>query len=302
MAEIQAPPPGFEIDQSSIPPPPPGFSREVITDSSGKVIGSGQSQPTGGPVQMDVYTAPQNRIANAVESVTGSSMAGNAAGTVVKSALPMAGSIVGLYMAGIPGEAIGGALGEIGNQGLGITEPSVAEIGLAMAAGPVARGVIGAGKHLLGAALKAGGGRQVIAEVAEGLTAKLFNPIQSSDDLLAAAARKANVTIPTIRTAQAITNTLRTEGGRANTPVKQSIKQALEPLEEFYQAMPGVGSATNASEMAVEAKRLRLMSSQAFKDGNPDLSHALSNVRNAMFDDAAKSGVPDLRAIATTQR
>lgn len=229
-------------------------------------------------------------------------MAGTAAGMAVKSALPMAGSIVGLSMAGIPGEAIGSALGEIANQGLGITEPSIAEIGLAMAAGPVVRGVAGVGKTLIGAALKAGGGRQVIAEIAEGLTAKLFNPITSSDDLFAAAAKKGTTVIPATKTAQAITDTLKAEVRRADTPIKQSIQKALNPLKDFYQPMPGVASTHSATEIATEAKRLRLMSSEAFKSGNPDLGHALSNVRSAMFDDAAKSGVPELRAAATTYR
>jgi hypothetical protein len=75
----------------------------------------------------------------------------------------------------------------------------------------------------------------------------------------------------------------------------------LEPLQKFYQPMKGVSSTTSASELAIEAKRLRLLAKEAYK-GNPDLGHALSNVRNSMFDDAVNSGVPELRAIATTQR
>ncbi len=285
MADTLAPPPGFTEDVG----PPAGFTEDI--------------SPASGPTKIDLhYLTPQDRISNAVEGVTGSSMAGTAAGMAIKSALPVAGSIIGLSIAGIPGEAIGSGLGEAANQGLGISEPSLAQIGLAMAAGPVTRGVMGVGKTLVGAAMKAGGGRQTIAEIAEGLTAKLFNPITSSDDLFAAAARKGNVAIPAVNTAQAITNTLRTEARRADTPIKQSIQRALEPLQKFYQPMPGVASTHSASEIATEAKRLRLMSTEAFKGGNTDLGHALSNVRNSMFDDAARSGVPELRTAATTYR
>jgi hypothetical protein len=251
---------------------------------------------------MDIYSPPQDRVANTIAGITGSTMAGNAAGMVVKSALPTAGSIVGLSIAGIPGEAIGSGLGEIANQGLGITEPSVAAIGLAMAAGPVVRGVMGVGKTLVGAALKAGGGRQAIAEIAEGLTAKLFNPIQSSDDLLAAAARKSATTVPTTSTAQAITDTLKAESKRPLTSIRKSIEKELEPLATFYQPMPNMTVSQSATEIATEAKRLRLVASQAFKDGNTELGHAISKVRNSMFDDASRANVPELRQYVTAYR
>jgi hypothetical protein len=274
----------------------------AIKDSSGATIGQGQSLPTGGPVKMDVYSAPQTRASNAVSSITGNDMAATATGMAIKSALPMAGSLVGLHIAGIPGEAIGGALGEMGNQALGVTEPSLAAIGMAMAAGPVVRTGMGIAKTVIGAALKAGGGRAAISEIAEGLTSRLFNPAQTSDELFAAAAAKGNVVIPATNTAKSIADTLATEAKRADTPIKLSIQKALNPLKNFYTTTTSGASTHSAGEIATEAKRLRLMSSEAFKSGNPDLGHALSNVRNAMFDDAARTGVPELRQAVTAYR
>jgi hypothetical protein len=283
MAELPPPPPGFEIDQASIPPPPPGFEIPKTADGATKI---------------DLhYLTPQDRASNAVSSITGSDMAGAATGMAIKSALPMAGSIIGMSLIGIPGDPIGAAIGTIANQALGIEEPSIAAIGLAMAAGPVARTGMMVGKSVLGAALKAGGGREVVSGIAEKLTERLFNPIVSSDELFAAAAQKANVPIPAFNTARSIADTLAAEAKRADTPIKQSILKALNPLKNFYQ-----NSAPGAGEIATEAKRLRLMSKEAFNKGNPDLGNALSNVRNSMFDDAARSGVPELRAAATTYR
>jgi hypothetical protein len=285
MAELPPPPPGFEIDQTSVPPPPPGFEIPKTADGATKI---------------DLhYMTPQDRASNAVGSITGSDMAATATGMAIKSALPMAGSLVGLHIAGIPGEAIGGAVGEIANQGLGVTEPSASAILLAMAAGPVVRSGMALGKTVIGAALKAGGGRAAISEIAEGLTARLFNPAQTSDELFAAAAQKGNVSIPTTNTAQSIADTLAAEARHADTPIKLSIQKALNPLRNFYQ---GGTSAHSAGEIATEAKRLRVMSSEAYKQGNPDLGHALSNVRNSMFDDAARSGVPELRQAVTAYR
>jgi hypothetical protein len=274
----------------------------AIKDSSGATIGQGQAQPTGGPVKMDVYSTPQTRASNFVSDLTGNLDAATATGIAIKSALPMAGSLVGLHIAGIPGEAIGGALGEMGNQALGVTEPSIAAIGMAMAAGPVVRTGMGIAKTVVGAALKAGGGRAAISEIAEGLTAKLFNPVVSSDDVLAEIAKKGNISIPATSTAQSITDILKAEARRPMDAIRQSIEDALGPLKNFYQPMKGVSVTQDASEVAVQAKRLRLLSKEAYKAGNTDLGHALSNVRNGMFDDAERVGVPELRQYVKTFR
>lgn len=265
----------------------------------------------------EIGTAAQKLIAEqgqaAPESSGGLSdipYVSEAAGMAKKAALPLAGGAAGLYAGGavagpmgaVVGESIGGGLGEVANQAFGINEPSLAEIGLAMAAGPVMRGVVGGLKTVGGAVLKAAGGRQAIAEIAEGLTQKLFAPVITSEDLFAQAASKGNITVPATKTAQAITDTLRAEAKRAPTAVKESIEKALGPLQQFYQPMPGVSSAHSAADLAVEAKRLRSMSSDAFKSGNNDLGHTLSNVRNAIFDDAAKSGVPEMREAVKAYR
>src|SRR5688572_11473154 len=100
MAEaLPKPPPGFEIDQSSIPPPPPGFELE----------GAASAPPT----RIDFhYATPQDRVSNAVEGVTGSSFLGGAASMATKAALPMAGSAIGSRVGAVFGPAgvIGGEM------------------------------------------------------------------------------------------------------------------------------------------------------------------------------------------------
>jgi hypothetical protein len=66
--------------------------------------------------------------------------------------------------------------------------------------------------------------------------------------------------------------------------------------------MPNMTVSQSATEIATEAKRLRLVASQAFKDGNTELGHAISKVRNSMFDDASRANVPELRQYVTAYR
>lgn len=247
---------------------------------------------------------------NAISTITENPYVQSAGTMVKKAALPMAGGQAGLMagtaiggpVGGVIGESLGSGIGEAANQLVGINEPSLAEIGLAMAAGPVMRGLAAGVKTGTSALLKAAGGRQAIADIAEGVAKKLFSPVTSSEDLFAQVASKGAINVPAVSTASAITSTLAAEAKRAPTAVRESIEAALMPLQKFYQPMPGVASTHTAADLAVEAKRLRGMASAAFKNNNPDLGHALSTVRKAIFDDAAASGVPEIREAVKAYR
>ena len=255
-------------------------------------------------------TAAPSAISNAVSAVTDNSYVQGAATMVKKAAIPTAMQAGGAYVGGmvggppgaIIGESIGGGVGEATNQLLGVNEPSLAEIGLAMAAGPVMRGLVGGLKTVGGAALKAAGGRQVIADIAEGVAKKLFNPAIGSDDLFKQIATKNNVSVPTIRTGNSITSTLNEWAGKPETSIKKEVLDALEPLQGFYQAMPGVASTRGAADLAGDASDYRLLASRAYKAGNYKLGNALSGVRKAIFDDAEAVAVPELREAVKAYR
>jgi hypothetical protein len=150
--------------------------------------------------------------------------------------------------------------------------------------------------------LKASGGRQVIADIAEGISKKLFNPVVSSEDLFAEVASKSGVQVPTIKTGNAIAAAIKGEATNPDTPIKAEIVAILDPLKHFYQPMSGVASTRGAAELAADAKRFRFMASKAYKEGNSDLGNALSHVRNAIFDDAEAVGAPELRAAVKAYR
>lgn len=264
------------------------------------------------------------------------------ASTAKKAALPMAGQTAGLYAGtamggpagGVIGESLLGGAGEMANQMLGITEPSWKEVALAMAAGPVTRGLIGGLRTVGGSLVRSFGGRQVIADAAADVAENMLKPVSSSEFLFNQASSVAK-TIPTPKTAQTIGTILKTEASRPGSVAKE-ITAALESYgtkfggtstaaitaEDFAKITPGqienllpeaktaneaiaraIGKASgagasNAQDLAIAARDLRYAASVAYKIGNSRLGNALGDVRQAMFEDAANSGVPVFKEAA----
>ena len=118
--------------------------------------------------------------------------------TIEPMVLPTAGNVVGGLLGGgigtglggmtIPGmmagESLGGALGEGANQLLGITEPSLTQIGIAAAAPPAIRGAIGGLKagiaRIPGAAVEL---QALGTKMAKEMAGKSIEPSGTSDEL-----------------------------------------------------------------------------------------------------------------------
>jgi hypothetical protein len=316
MAEIPAPPPGFD-EPIGTPPPPPGFD-EVVSGPATFTKTADTNDP--GVIEA-VMSYARPLIDNA----------GPLVDTIKKAALPLAGQLGGaaaglaspvpggVYM----GEAVGAMVGEYLNQKLGITEQSMGEVVLAGAMPGVARGVIGGTRLAAGEILKVFGGRQAVVDIAESITKRILTPKVSSEQLFTRALAKSG-SIPMSKTAQAVEDIATKELGNLPTDISAAIKSALQPIAPYVTPQPAqmapssilnqygkpvmtqVKAATtgthNIEQISTAVKDLRLQASLAYKSGNSRLGNILSNVRNAIFDDAASSGVPELREAAKAYR
>jgi hypothetical protein len=259
------------------------------------------------PTRIDVhYNTPQEKISSTTESITGSGLAGTVAGMATKAALPVAGQMAGRMIGAaspLPGgamigESIGGGLGEAANQIAGITEPSLTEIGVAMAAGPVTRTVF-AGLRMAGSGfLKGFAGRTNVADVAADVTAKMMNPKTPADKLWDIASQLQGQAVPVARTAQVVDDILINESKALSTPVSQGIIETLKGIQPQLQG----GAKLDIKALVDGTKDLRTAASAAYKASNHRLGKALSDVRGAMLDDAKASGFDVVAKAANATR
>lgn len=276
MAEptLPPPPPGFEMTEAS--PPPPGF-----------VMGDQEAESA-------------SAVSGVVDAVR--TFALPALTMIKKGALPTAGAIVGgsvgsaIGVGPIIGGSVGAGAGSALNQTLGITESSGADILMDMAMPPLASIAMGTLKQVGGSVLKAFGGRQNVAAIADDIVSRLYTPKVSSGDLFTRALSTTNP-IQATKTAQVIDDVLQREAAAAPTEVNQAIINAVKPLELYFKA-------PNRSVAMIDSavKDLRLASSAAYKSGNSRLGNTLSEIRNALFDDAEASGVGALKEAAKAYR
>jgi hypothetical protein len=287
MADIPAPPPGFVIDESSIPPPPPGFVMEGATP------------------QQDAGMMSQIKSALGVAAPYASSVAS----AVKKGAIPtglgiaggMAGGAVGGPIGAVAGESGGSALGEIINQQLGITEPSMAQVGLAAAAGPVMRGVMGVSRSIGGAILKSTAGRDLVSDVGEGLLRRVFKPATSAEELFTQAAQ-ANANVPTRHAANVVKRLAAEEIDNLPTQTKEAIEGIVNKYGPYFEPIQGIVNSPHIKNVADATRDLRIEAAAAFKSGDSRLGNAITAIRAALFDDAASSGVPQLAQAAKVYR
>jgi len=117
---------------------------------------------------------------------------GTGAKMLAPTILPTAGNIAGGMLGGrfgggpgmMAGESAGGALGEMGNQALGITDPSLTQVGIAAAAPPAVRGAFTGLKaglsRLPGAAVEL---QALGTKMAKEMAGKTITPSGTSDEL-----------------------------------------------------------------------------------------------------------------------
>ncbi len=243
-----------------------------------------------------------------VDAVLGNSYVQGAGNMAKKSALPIAGGIagagIGTALGGpvgtVIGESIGSGIGEATNQLMGVTEPSISEIALSMAAGPATRGVLLGLRKGLGTAINAFGGRQEVSDIATDVAKKMFGPKVPSEELLALTSNLQGH-IPTYRTGKVVADILAQETGKPS-PVSKSIVEALKDYDGYYKTTGLNTTAHDVQQMIVDIQDLRTASSLAFKAGNHRLGVALNTVRGGLLDDATASKVPELAQFGNAYR
>jgi hypothetical protein len=295
MAELPPPPPGFEI----VPPPPPGFELEGETQFDNAPMVKTAVPKTTGPFG----TQTGQRVFDAIQPYVGGGAAAGAAtvtdlvGQAAKGIIPTAGMIGGAALGApagpfgaIAGGGAGSALGEVVNQSLGITEPSLGQVALAGAAPGIGAGIMGLGRHALGIAAKMFGGRQVIASQAGAVAGKVFGPPTASEVLYNRVAQSNNVPVATQNLNTTLKNLLQEEKLNLQTPESKAIVATLVDLSAAASSAGG----NTVKQAAIAVRDLQHAASLAYKDKGR-LGEVLTQVRNAVLDDVDDAAVPALR-------
>jgi hypothetical protein len=230
---------------------------------------------------------------------TGMGILGGAVGGIAGSAVPGVGTAIG---AGV-GMGSFSALGEIANQELGITEPSKGQIVAAGLAPSVVQGVIGGARHVGGALLKAAGGRDKVADVAETLLKKVLAPTTTADELYKQVASKhANIPLPeSAKVLQAMEATK----GKLPTETQEAIDAIALKFKPWFEPVPGQSNAAHPiTDVADAVQDLSIQAAAAYNAKVPDarLGQMITRLRTAIMDDAAKAGVPELAAASKLAR
>jgi hypothetical protein len=258
-------------------------------------------------------TQAGQRVFDAIQPYVGGGVAAGAAtatdlvGQAAKGIIPTAGMIGGAALgapAGPGGALIGGsagsAVGEGINQALGITEPSLAQIGLAGAAPGVGAGAMGLLRQGGGIAAKMFGGRQVIASQAAAVAKEMFSPPIPSQVLYERVAQNYNniAVVPT-KTVDSINKILNEEAKNLPTEVSESIMNAVIP---FVGKLTGATQDTRVKQAAIAVRDLQHQARTAYASKNSRLGDAMTAIRNAMMDDVEDVGVAALREASKAHR
>jgi len=199
----------------------------------------------------------------------------------------------------IPGEVIGGMVGEGANQLAGITPPSLANIGWAGASGPIGRAAGAVIKGVGTGALKSFAGRDAVAEAANRVFEKVLGPASPSS-VLFKKLHEASAIIPTGDIARTTSSILAAEGQQAKLGVNQAIKDAVSAIDDLVKANPE-GIASNV--LQTEINRISGLASKALENRDTiDLGRKLFEVRGAMLDALEKSGMAGRAAMAAFRR
>jgi hypothetical protein len=271
----------------------------VVTDPSGKEFVV--TAPDGASQDEVLQYAQQNFGQQAAAPQEDAGMMSQIKSALGKAAIPtalgIAGGTVGA-MTPIPGGAVigdsaGSAIGEIINQQLGITEPSMAQVGLAAAAPGGMRALAGGARHLGGAVLKSTGGRQLVADIGETLLKRVFKPATSVDELFEQVA-KSNVRVPTARAAATLKQIAAEEAENLPTKTKEAVEGLVKKYLPYFEPQDGVVASPYVNNIATATRDLRVEAAAAFKAGDSRLGNAINAIRASLFDDATGSGVPQL--------
>jgi hypothetical protein len=313
MAEIPPPPPGFEI----VPPPPPGFELEGETqfDNEPMVKQAKTTGPHGTQMGQRVFDAIQPYVGGGIAA--GAATATDLAGQAAKGIIPTAGGILGglggaavapftgpaAPFMPIAGASAGSAVGEGINQALGITEPSLAQIGMAGAAPGVGAGAMGLLRQGGGIAAKMFGGRQVISSQAAAVAEKMFGPPTAAEVLYQRAAQSNNVPVNPAKVTAAVGEIITKESTNMATDVSGAIKAAVMPwVQTAGNPDPVLPKTVGAAATAVKDLMYQIKAAYASRPANTRLAKVLTGVRNAVMDTVDDVGVPALREASKAAR
>lgn len=198
---------------------------------------------------------------------------------VYPAILPTAGTAIGGMVGGIPGAMAGGALGELGNQAMGVTDPSLTNI--ALSGGAAAIG----GPTNLGAKMFGRRGAQVLnalaPEEAAMHLAKLEPGIASK--FLFKEAAESGATIPMGRASQAITSML-DDLGSSSKGVQQANRTALSYLKGLQEKLTANPHGLSPADLQRELAGAGEVMKNARAKGGAGLG-AIKKVYGAMADD-----------------
>jgi hypothetical protein len=233
---------------------------------------------------------------------------------VKPAVLPTVGGIAGAALGGgigtpfgmtVPGGIAGGALGsmagEAGNQALGITEPSLSQIGLAGAV-PLAVGGVAAGLRTLAPFATSGRAAQVLnalaPEEAAGRVGAMLPKVPASSLFKQAAA--AQVTIPMNRTLHMLDNML-DEMANVSSGLKRANSQAIgyiKGLKNLLQTNPnGLSPTALQRELEGVGKVVKSIKTKG-GTGSGEIQQTFKAMVNDL-DDAAKMANPGLPGAQT---
>lgn len=300
--EIEAPPPGFELE-SAIPPPPPGF--ELVKQDNSKPLKPTRGEEMFADIQKargkDKPEEGTGVLRKAYNLAGGGSGIGATGGALVGSMLaPETGGLSLLIPAllaaggGTAGAALEGSEHPI-REGAGQGALQLLFSGGAKYARPLLQGA----KESI---VKTFGTRAGVSEAAEGLLKKWLLPNVDAATLYAQG-EGMHVAVPVNETLASIDKIVKKEARQAPTEIKKELLDALEPLQKYFVGpAPRVGKSIDVPDLMTEVARLRNLSSNAFKAGKTDLGNALNDVRASMLNDLEKNGAGVVKEAASAYR